>query len=46
MEKSCGTIPYTVKEGDIYYLIIKAKNHGHIKGSLYARQIMRKSKIF
>ena len=29
MEKSCGTIPYTVKEGDIYYLIIKAKNHGY-----------------
>ena len=26
IERSCGTIPYTIKDGEIRYLIIKAKN--------------------
>ena len=29
LEKSCGTIPYTVKNGTIYYLLIKAKDDGY-----------------
>ena len=28
LEISCGTIPYTVKDGTIYYLLIKNKNGG------------------
>ena len=29
MEKSCGTIPYTIKEKNVYYLLIKAKGNGY-----------------
>ena len=29
MEKSCGTIPYTIKGKEIYYLLIKTKNNGY-----------------
>lgn len=29
LEKSCGTIPYTVKDGIIYYLLVKAKDDGY-----------------
>ena len=29
MEKSCGTIPYTIKEKIIYYLLVKAKDDGY-----------------
>ena len=38
IERSCGTIPYTVKNGVIYYLLISAKGHscgfpkGHVEG--------------
>ena len=28
-EKSCGTIPYTVKDGIVYYLLIKTKRNGN-----------------
>ena len=28
MEKSCGTIPYTVKGKTVYYLLIKSKDTG------------------
>ena len=28
-EKSCGTIPYSVKDGIIYYLLIKLKRDGY-----------------
>lgn len=28
LEKSCGTIPYTVKDGTVYYLLIKIKGDG------------------
>ena len=28
LERSCGTIPYTVKDGTVYYLLIKDKNGG------------------
>ncbi len=28
-EKSCGTIPYIVKDGVIYYLLVKAKDDGY-----------------
>lgn len=38
IERSCGTIPYTVKNGVIYYLIIKARNgsYGFPKGHIEA----------
>ena len=29
IEKSCGTIPYTVKDGTIYYLLVKALDDGY-----------------
>ena len=29
LEKSCGTIPYTISNGIVYYLLIKAKNDGY-----------------
>ncbi len=29
IEKSCGTIPYTIKEGTIYYLLLKALDDGY-----------------
>ena len=25
LEKSCGTIPYTIKDGIVYYLLVKSK---------------------
>ena len=28
IEKSCGTIPYMIKDGTIYYLLIQAKGDG------------------
>ena len=28
-EKSCGTIPYTIKDGTIYYLLLKALDDGY-----------------
>ncbi|MBQ8430055.1 MAG: NUDIX domain-containing protein [Clostridia bacterium] len=28
LEKSCGTIPYTIKDGCVYYLLIKAEDNG------------------
>ena len=28
-EKSCGTIPYTISNGTVYYLLVKAKGDGH-----------------
>ena len=28
-EKSCGTIPYTVKNGNIFYLLVRAKDDGY-----------------
>ena len=39
LEKSCGTIPYTVRNGVIHYLLIRAKGHscgfpkGHVEGN-------------
>ena len=27
-ERSCGTIPYTVKDGKIFYLLVKVKDDG------------------
>ena len=35
LEKSCGTVPYTIKDGAIYYLLISSKdnkNRGFPKG--------------
>ena len=29
MEKSCGTIPYTIKGKTIYYLLVKTKDDGY-----------------
>lgn len=29
LERSCGTIPYTIKNGNILYLLIKAKDDGY-----------------
>lgn len=29
IEKSCGTIPYTINNGIIYYLLVKAKDDGY-----------------
>lgn len=29
IERSCGTIPYTVKENTIYYLLIRSKESGY-----------------
>ena len=29
LEKSCGTIPYTKKDGIIYYLLLKSKDGRH-----------------
>jgi len=29
VEKSCGTIPYTIHNGTIYYLLVKAKDDGY-----------------
>ena len=29
IEKSCGTIPYTINNGTIYYLLVKAKDDGY-----------------
>ena len=29
VEKSCGTIPYTIEDGTIYYLLVKAKDDGY-----------------
>ena len=29
LEKSCGTIPYTINNGTIYYLLVKAKDDGY-----------------
>ncbi len=29
IEKSCGTIPYTIKDGTIYYLLLKALDDGY-----------------
>ncbi len=29
VEKSCGTIPYTIKDEIIYYLLIKTKDKGY-----------------
>ena len=29
VEKSCGTIPYTIKDGIIYYLLVKSKCGGY-----------------
>jgi len=34
-EKSCGTIPYTVRDGEIYYMLVATKNrdfYGFPKG--------------
>lgn len=28
-EKSCGTIPYTIKDNSIYYLLVKTKNNNY-----------------
>ena len=28
LERSCGTVPYTVRDGIVYYLIIKARGGG------------------
>lgn len=28
-EKSCGTIPYTINNGEIYYLLVKALDDGY-----------------
>lgn len=39
VEKSCGIIPYTIKDGHIYYLLIKQTNNvigfpkGHVEGN-------------
>ena len=40
LEKSCGTIPYTVRYGKVYYLLIKNKNNeycgfpkGHVESN-------------
>lgn len=40
LEKSCGTIPYTVRDGKVYYLLIKNKNNeycgfpkGHVESN-------------
>ena len=39
LEKSCGTVPYTLKDGVIYYLLISSKDNknmgfpkGHVEG--------------
>lgn len=29
VEKSCGTIPYTLRNGTVYYLLIKSKDDGY-----------------
>ena len=29
LEKSCGTIPYTIKNGTVCYLLVKAKDDGY-----------------
>ncbi|MBO5023506.1 MAG: NUDIX domain-containing protein [Clostridia bacterium] len=29
IEKSCGTIPYTINNGTVYYLLVKAKDDGY-----------------
>ena len=29
VEKSCGTIPHTLIDGNIYYLLVKAKDDGY-----------------
>ena len=29
LEKSCGTIPYTINNGTIHYLLVKAKDDGY-----------------
>ena len=40
LEKSCGTIPYTIKDGIVYYLLLKSKDgrhcnfpKGHVEGN-------------
>ena len=40
VEKSCGTIPYTVDNGNVYYVLIKTKHNsycgfpkGHVEGA-------------
>ena len=41
LEKSCGTIPYTVRDGKVYYLLIKNKNNeycGFPKGHVEANE--------
>ena len=44
LEKSCGTIPYTVRNGVIHYLLIRAKGHscgfpkGHVEGDETERE--------
>lgn len=30
IEKSCGTIPYIIENGIIYYLLIQTKNYGEV----------------
>jgi len=39
-EKSCGTIPYTVRDGTVYYLLIKSNdgNCGFPKGHIEANE--------
>ena len=41
IEKSCGTIPYTINNGTIYYLLVKAKDDGYCgfpKGHIEANE--------
>ena len=40
IEKSCGTIPYTINNGKIYYLLVKSKNNicGFPKGHVEANE--------
>ena len=28
-EKSCGTVPFTIKDGNVFYLLIQAKDDGY-----------------
>jgi len=43
IEKSCGTIPYTINNGTIYYLLVKAKDDGYCgfpKGHVEANEFL------
>ena len=43
LEKSCGTIPYTINNGTIHYLLVKAKDDGYCgfpKGHVEANEFL------